>query len=52
MLHRIERVKRNLAEYQQKVSQEVISDEEIVYRIGEIERISAILRQIIDYPTP
>jgi hypothetical protein len=27
----------------QKVSQEVMSDEEITYRIGEIERISAIL---------
>ena len=41
MLQRI--VKRNLAECQQKVSQEIISDDEIAYRIGEIERISAIL---------
>jgi FtsH-binding integral membrane protein len=29
--------------HKQKVSQEVMSDQEIVYRIGEIERISAIL---------
>jgi hypothetical protein len=39
-------VKINLAEYQQKVSQEVISDDEIAYRIGEIERISAILTML------
>ena len=36
----------HLAEYQQKISQEVISDDEIVYRIGEIERISAILPRL------
>ena len=43
---RIDRVKRNLAEYQQKISQEVISDDEITYRIGEIDRISAILPRL------
>jgi hypothetical protein len=42
---RIERVKRNSEEYQQKVSQQVMSDEEVAYRIGEIDRINAILKK-------
>jgi predicted RNase H-like nuclease (RuvC/YqgF family) len=42
---RIERVRKNRAEYQQKVSQQVMSDEEIEYRVSEIDRINGILKR-------
>ena len=42
---RIERVRKNRAEYQEKFSQEVISDEEISYRVSEIDRINGILKR-------
>jgi site-specific DNA recombinase len=42
---RIERVRRNRAEYQQKISQQLMSDDEVAYRISEIERINTILKR-------
>jgi hypothetical protein len=43
---RIERVKQNRAEYQERVTGMVMSDEEVAYRIAEIERIHSIIERL------